>query len=363
MFEELLERWDGQQVAVRFDRRTRTWMFVCVHDTTLGPGMGGTRMKAYPTPHEALADGLRLSAAMTVKQAAADLPFGGGKAVLAVPEVPPPGSPERAEILRRYAALVDSLHGTYVTAADMNTGQADMDVIGEITDHVLGRSPERGGAGDPAVGTAIGVFHAIRATCRRVFGTDELAGRRVLIQGVGAVGGRLADHLHEAGASLVVADLDDARAAAVAERTGATVIDDEAVIGTACDVFAPCATGGVLSEVSAPKLACAAVAGAANNQLATPEDADRLAAADILYAPDYVVNSGGVIWLAGYETLGWDEARMQARLARIGAVLSDVFAAADRAGITPAAAADRLAADRIAAGARRTAPAGKQSPG
>jgi leucine dehydrogenase len=349
MFEELLEAWDGEEVAVRFDRDTGTWMFVCVHDTTLGPGMGGTRVKVYATPHDALADGLRLSAAMTVKQAAADLPYGGGKAVLAVPEVYPAGSSERNEILRRYAALVESLHGTYVTAADMNTGQADMDVIGEVTDHVLGRSPERGGAGDPAVGTAVGVFHAIRATARRAFGTDDLSGRTVLIQGVGAVGGRLADHLRDAGATLVVADLIAQRAEDVAVRTGATVIDDDEVIGAPCDVFAPCATGGVLSEDTIPKLACAVVAGAANNQLATPEDADRLAAAGILYAPDYVVNSGGVIWLAGYETLGWDEARMQARLAGIDGVLSDVFATAERDGITPAAAADRLAADRIAA--------------
>lgn len=350
MFEDLLRDWDGEEVAVRFDRPTGTWMFVCVHDTTLGPGMGGTRMKVYGSPDEALADGLRLSAAMTVKQAAADLPYGGGKAVLAVPEVHPPGSPERLEILGRYAQLVNSLHGTYVTAADMNTGQADMDVIGSVTEHVLGRSPERGGSGDPAVGTAIGVFHAIRATSRKAFGTDDLAGRTVLIQGVGAVGSRLADHLHEAGASLVVADVADDRARAVAERTGATVIDDDEVIGTPCDVFSPCATGGVLGEHSIGKLACRAIAGAANNQLVSPDDDVRLAAADILYAPDYVVNSGGVIWLAGFETLGWDDAAVRARLGGIETVLDDLFAAADRDGVTPAVAAGRLARDRIARG-------------
>jgi leucine dehydrogenase len=349
MFEDLLRDWDGEEVAVRFDRETGTWMFVCVHDTTLGPAIGGTRMKVYASPDEALADGLRLSAAMTVKQAAADLPYGGGKAVLAVSEIHPPGSPERNEILRRYAQLVDSLHGTYVTAADMNTRQADMDVIGEVTEHVLGRSPERGGSGDPAVGTAIGVFHAIRATCRRVFGTDDLSGRTIVIQGVGAVGSRLADHLHQAGATLIVADVADERARAVAVRTGATVIDDDDVIGTSCDVFSPCATGSVLGEHSIGKLACAAIAGAANNQLVTPDDADRLAAAGILYAPDYVVNSGGVIWLAGFETLGWDEAAVRARLAGIEGILDGLFAAADRDGLTPAAAAARLARSRIGA--------------
>jgi len=350
VFEELLEGWDGKEVVLRHDAATATWMFVCVHDTTLGPAMGGTRMKVYPTPHDALADGLRLAAAMTVKQAAADLPYGGGKAVLAVPAVHPVGSPERREILTRYAALVDSMHGTYVTAADMNTGQADMDVVGEVTQHVLGRSPERGGSGDPAVGTAIGVFHAIRATCRRAFGTDDLAGRTIAIQGVGAVGGRLADHLHEAGTSLIVADAAADRAHEVAQRTGASVVDEDEVIATVCDLFAPCATGGGLNAVTIPALRCAAIAGAANNQLATPQDGDRLAEAGLLYAPDFVANSGGVIWLAGYETLGWDDAAMQARLAGIGELLGGVFDAAEHDGITTAAAADRLAAERLAAG-------------
>jgi leucine dehydrogenase len=349
MFEELLETWDGEEVAVRYDAHTGTWMFVFVHDTTLGPGMGGTRMKVYASPHDALADGLRLAAAMTVKQAAADLPYGGGKAVLAVPELHPPDSAQRREVLVRYAALVDSLHGTYVTAADMNTAEADMNVIGEVTTHVLGRSTDRGGSGNPAIGTALGVFHALVTTCRRVFGTDDLSRRTVLIQGVGAVGGRLADLLHEAGATLVVSDAAADRADAVAERTGAAVIAPDEVVGTPCDVYAPCAMGGVLSAATIPALRCAAIAGAANNQLETPADGERLAKAGILYAPDYVVNSGGVIWLAGYETLGWDDARMQARLAGIGEVLDGVFDVASRDGISPSSAADALAHGRLEA--------------
>src|SRR5439155_23672390 len=177
------------------------------HSTLLGPAMGGTRMKAYATPGDGLGDVLRLSQAMTLKQAVADLPYGGGKAVLAVPRVPAPGSSARREVLLRYAALVDSLHGTYVTAADMNTGAADMDVIGERTTHVLGRSRDRGGAGDPAPGTALGVFHGIRSTWRHVSGSPDLAGVRVLIQGTASVGDRLADHLHEAGATVLAADV------------------------------------------------------------------------------------------------------------------------------------------------------------
>lgn len=349
MFEDQIVAWGGDEVVARFDQATATWMFVGVHSTVLGPAMGGTRMKPYARPEEALGDVLRLSSAMTVKQAAADLPYGGGKAVLAVREVPLPGSPERRAILASYARMVEALHGTYVTAADMNTGQSDMDVIGETTLHVLGRSPEAGGSGDPAGGTAVGVFHAIRATCRRVFGTDDLAGRSVVIQGVGAVGGRLAGHLHEAGVTLKVSDAAADRAREVAERTDAIVLEEDEVMGAPCDVFAPCAVGGVLSADTIPKLRCVAVAGAANNQLAAPSDGDRLAEAGVLYAPDFVVNSGGVIWLAGYETLGWDDAAVQARLAGIGVVLDGIFDVAEEGGITTAAAADSLAADRLAA--------------
>jgi leucine dehydrogenase len=191
------------------------------------------------------------------------------------------------------------------------------------------------------------VFHAIRTTCRRLFGTDDLTARAVLIQGVGAVGGRLADLLHEAGATLIVADTAAARARDVAERTGAKVIDDGDVIGTPCDVFAPCAIGGVLSAETIPALRCAGIAGAANNQLATPDDGTRLAEAGLLYAPDFVANSGGVIWLAGYETLGWDDATMQARLAGVGEVLDGVFDAAEQQDITTAVAADRLARSKL----------------
>jgi leucine dehydrogenase len=350
-FEDVLEGWDGEEVAVRFDEPTQTWMFIGVHSTVLGPGMGGTRMKTYAEPADGLHDVLRLSQAMTLKQAVANLPYGGGKAVLGVPTVPPPGSSVRQEILRRYAALVDSLHGTYVTAADMNTAAPDMDVIGERTTHVLGRSRDRGGAGDPAPSTALGVFHGIRATWRHATGTGDLGGVTVLIQGAGSVGDRLADHLLDAGATVLVADVDARRAEKTAERVGGAVVRPDSVVGTACDVFAPCASGAVLTRETIPRLACRVVAGAANNQLGEPEDAALLAQRGILYAPDYVINAGGVIHLAGYETLGWDEAMMHARLAGIGETLAGIFRTADAEGITTAEAADRLALARLAAGA------------
>jgi leucine dehydrogenase len=352
MFEQLLHDWDGRQVSARFDHPTGAWMFLCVHDTTLGPGMGGARLKVYAEPADALADGLRLAQAMTLKQAAAGLPYGGGKAVLAVPTVPAPGSPARRELLLRYAELVDSLGGTYVTAADMNTGPADMDVIGERTAHVLGRTKEHGGSGDPGQGTAVGVFHGIGASVAHAFGDPDLDGRVVLVQGLGSVGGRLARMLHEAGATLIVSDLAPGRAEALADELGATPVAPDDVVGTRCDVLAPCATGGLLNADTIPLLTCRVVAGAANNQLATPADGDRLTDAGILYAPDYVINAGGVIHLAGYETLGWDDARMAARLAGIGGTLEDVFAFARSEGISTAAAADRMARERIEAAAR-----------
>jgi leucine dehydrogenase len=348
-FERLLEEWDGEQVVIHHDLPSSSWMLIGVHSTALGPAMGGTRLATYPTPADALEDVLRLSEAMTWKQAAADTPYGGGKAVLAVPRIPAPGSPERRALLRRYAALVESLHGTYVTAPDMNTGEADMDLIGERTAHVLGRSAANGGAGDPGAATARGVFHGIEASVSHAYGSEGLAGRTVLVQGLGSVGARLCEHLAEAGAIMSVADVNEARSAALADELGGTVVPADAAIGAPCDVFAPCATGKVLSGSTIPLLRCRVVAGAANNQLGVPEDGERLREAGILYAPDFVINAGGVIHLAGYETLGWDESTMAKRLEAIGDTLLEVYEAAERDGISTAAAADRIARARVAA--------------
>lgn len=346
-FEDLLKGWDGEEVVLRHDDSTKAWMFVGVHSTVRGPAMGGTRLTSYDRPEDALDDVLRLSGAMTLKQAAADLPFGGGKAVIGVPDVPEPGSEERTALLLSYAELVDSLHGTYVTAADMNTGESDMDVIGERTSHVLGRSRANGGAGDPGAATARGVFHGIQAAVTHWFGTADLGGHSVLVQGLGSVGSRLAEHLHEAGATLVVADLDEERASAFADELGAKVTTANDAISTECDVFAPCATGRVFTPATIPHLRCRIVAGAANNQLGSTEDGDRLREAGILYAPDYVVNAGGVIHLAGHEALGWDEPTIAERLRGIGNTLLEVFETAERNGVSTAVAAERLARARL----------------
>lgn len=347
MFEDLLRAWDGEEVAVRYDAPTDTWMAVCVHSTRLGPACGGTRMKRYEAPHDALRDGLRLSSAMTRKNAVAGLPLGGGKAVLAVPEIPQ-GERRRA-VLLRYGELIESLGGTYVTACDMNTSERDMDVVAERTGHLMGRSVERGGSGTSAPSTAVGVFHGIRAAVAHAFGSDELAGRSVLIQGVGAVGSVLAGLLAEAGARPLVTDVDEARAVEVAAEYRAERVAVDRAISTECDVFSPCATGGVLDASSIPELHCRIVAGAANNQLGAPEDARRLAERGIVYAPDFIVNAGGIIHLASLELLGEDEARRDERLRGIADALRECLAIAAAEGVTTAEAAERMVAERLAA--------------
>jgi leucine dehydrogenase len=346
VLEDLVRDWDGEETVIRFDRPSGTWMFVCLHSTRRGPAGGGTRMATYSSPDQGLADAMRLSAAMTRKMAVLGAPFGGGKAVLAVPELP--NGQARRNLLLRYGELVASLGGTFRTAADINTSAADMDVIAERCSYVYGRTPEHGGGGDSGWGTARGVFHGIRASLGHVFGSEEVAGRRVLVQGVGSVGAELARTLAEAGADVLVADMVADLAAEVAASTGATLIRAEGALETSCDVYAPCAVGRTLSSQSIPRLRCRIVAGSANNQLTEPKDADRLRAAGILYAPDYVINAGGVLQLLGLEDLGWDEPELEQHLEGIGTTLRGIYAAADAEGMSTEEAADRVAASRLA---------------
>jgi glutamate dehydrogenase/leucine dehydrogenase len=347
VLEDLIRAWDGEEVALHYDHPSGTWMFVCIHSTKRGPAGGGTRMKAYATPADGLADAMRLSEGMTMKMAATDVPFGGAKAVLAVPSLPE--GDERRRLLLRYGQLAASLGDTFYTGPDLNTTIADMDVIGERHEHVFCQSEVRGGSGDPGPYTAQGVFHGIRASAAHVFGSPELTGRSVLVQGVGDVGARLAEQLAGAGAHVLVCDIDAARAKALADRTGAEIVPPEAAIGSECDVYAPCALGGTLNADSIPQLRCRIVAGCANNQLAEPEDAARLVDAGILYAPDYVINAGGVIHAWGVESLGWSPDTVEARLAGIGDSLTEIYRSAEAEGITTEAAAERIARSRLGA--------------
>ncbi len=345
-YEDLIRQWDGEQVAVRFDAPSGAWMFVGVHSTALGPGFGGVRMRVYHSPDDGLHDVLRLSSAMTSKNALAGLPFGGGKAVLAVPEIPQ--GEERRGLLLRYAEMIASLRGTYLTACDMNITEEDMDVIAERCPHVMGCSVSRGGSGSSGPATAFGVFNGIRASVAHAFGSDDLHGRSVLVQGAGDVGGPLVDLLDEAGADVLVADVHPDRSQAAAQRAGAREVAPDAVATTECDVYSPCATGAVLTEVSIPALCCKVVAGAANNQLGTPEDAERLRERGILYAPDYVVNAGGVLSLAGLEKLGWTREQLRERLRAIADTLTEVFTIAEKNDTSTETAAAALVRDRLA---------------
>jgi leucine dehydrogenase len=339
VFEELLRAWDGEEAIIRYDRPTGAWMFVCVHSTALGPAGGGTRMRVYERPADGLADALRLSQAMTVKMAVANAERGGGKAVLAVPELP--AGEARRELLLRYGDLVASLGGLYRTAGDMNITPEDLDVVAERCPWVYGTS---GGGGNSGLGTARGVLHGIRASAEQVFGTSDLTGRTVLVQGAGAVGHDLVRFLLRENAHVLVADVDEERARA----TGATVVPAAEALMTECDVYAPCAVGGTLNAVSIPQLRCRIVAGSANNQLADAADAARLRDAGILYAPDYVINAGGVLQLVGLEDRMLNEIELEASFAGIGDTLREIYRDAEAADITPAEAAERLAAERIA---------------
>lgn len=345
--ERLIESWDGEQVLVRHDAPTGSWIFICMHSHRLGPSGGGTRMKVYDAPADALLDGMRLAAGMTVKFAVAGFPFGGGKAVLAVPRLLE--GEERAGLLRRYGEAIESFAGNFFTGCDMNITPADLDVIAEVSPRVFGRSVEAGGSGNPGPATARGVFYGIRASLAQASGSADLGGRTVLVQGVGSVGARLAELLAEAGATVLVTDVAAGRAAALAERLGAGVVAPDEALETECDVYAPCATGGTLSAATIPRLRCRIVAGSANNQLVEPDDADRLAERGILYAPDFVINAGGVFYNGGIEALGWDEAEVERALEGIGDTLREIYERSEADGISTGRAAAALAESRLAA--------------
>ena len=338
-FKELISGWDGVGVVMSYDQPTGAWMFICLHDNTLGPCTGGTRMKVYPTPEDGLEDAMRLGEGMTHKWAAVDGSFGGGKAVLAVPRIPT--GDERTGLLRRYGRLVDSLRGGFKTGEDMGTTSEDFVVIAEETDNVQGFHPVKGHKVDPSPFTARGVYSGLRAALGSRFGTDDPAGRTVLIQGVGSVGLGLGRLLREAGAKVLVSDVDEDRVSAAARELEAEVVPPADVYRTTCDVYAPCAIGATLNETTIGELGCRIVAGSANNQLATDDDAGRLHERNILYVPDYIINAGGAVSFAllGQNVVDRDEILRE--MDAIGDTVREILAEAGERGETPVAAALR----------------------
>lgn len=305
-------------------------------------------MLTYDDSRAALRDVLRLSRAMTYKQAVADLPLGGGKGVIMTPPHVRLSSERRHAALLDFADTVEALGGAYITAEDVGTSSRDMTVIAERTKHVAGLARSRGGSGDPSPLTALGVEYAIRASCERVFGSDSLRDRSVCIIGVGHVGSRVAKRCARAGAKLVLADVDEEKKR-LADQLGARWTTPDRALEADVDVLSPCALGGILSEETVPRLHCRVVAGAANNQLADDEVADLLAARNILWAPDFVANAGGVINIAE-ELDGYHPAAARRRVRGIGDTLRQIFDDCDSSmGATPLTAAMELARRRLAA--------------
>lgn len=334
-----------EQVVFCQDKPTGLRAIIGIYSTALGPALGGTRFYPYATEQEAVHDLLELSRGMAYKNSLAGLDLGGGKAVIW-------GDPQQHKteaLLRAYGRFVESLGGRYITACDVGTYVADMDIVARETRWVTGRSEVNGGAGDSSVLTAWGVFQGMRAAAEHIWGSPSLAGRRVGIAGVGKVGKVLTRHLLEDRADVVVTDVSDRAVAWVrANHPEVEVVDDtKALITSKLDIYAPCAMGGALNDDTVPVLAARIVAGAANNQLAHPGVDKALADRGVLYVPDYLVNAGGVIQVAD-EIEGFNFERAKQRVSRIYDTTKRLLAEADAEGVPPAVTADRMAERRIA---------------
>lgn len=338
---------DGYEKVVRCkDAASGLHAIIAVHDTTLGPALGGMRMLPYAHEEEALHDVLRLSKGMTYKSAVADTGLGGGKSVVI-------GDPrDKSEALfRAMGRFVDAVGGQYITAQDMNIGNPDLEIVAQETRWVTGLDREKGGSGNPSPYTAYGCVIGIEATLQEAFGSPDCKDRTVLIQGVGAVGGRMAELLKERGARVMVCDLFEERAQELAQRLGLECVPDAGHEALACDVYAPCARGATLNDDTIPRLGCKIVAGCANNQLADAHHGAALRERGILYAPDYVINAGGIINVS-MELLpgGYADEPAMKKIEGIRDNLAQVYEIARTEGVPTHEAADLLAERRLEAG-------------
>lgn len=338
---EMLAEMGHEQVMLCSDPGCGYRGIIAVHSTRLGPALGGTRFWTYATDEEAITDALRLSRGMTYKNAVAGLNLGGGKSII----IGDNKTKDREDIFRAHGRFVESLGGRYITAEDVGTSTKDMDFVHMETGHVAGLA---GKSGDPSPVTAHGVFRAVQASANKRWGSDSLEGKTVSIQGCGNVGRYLAKELHEAGARLVVSDIDAAKAKRVAETTGASIVEGDAIYSTDADIFSPCALGGIINDETIPRLRVEVVAGGANNQLLEERHGDALEDKGILYAPDYVANAGGVINVYG-EVAGWDAQRALDKADDIYDTVLRVFEIAESDRIPTYEAADRVAEQRLAA--------------
>ena len=335
--EEISTGTDHERVFFCRDPEARYRGVIAIHSTAAGPAAGGTRYWTYVTEEEAVTDALRLSRGMTYKNAMAGLPLGGGKSVILRDRK----ETDREALLRAHGRFIERLGGIYMTGEDVGTTLADMQIIRQETKHVAGLF------GDPSPFTARGVVRAMRAAALHRWGSDNLTGRTVAIQGCGNVGFQLAQELQAAGARLIVTDVDPQRVSRTVEAAAAKAVPPEAIYDAEADIFAPCALGGILNADTIPRLRAEIVAGAANNQLLEEADGERLQARGILYATDYVANAGGVIVLAGREVLGWSDEAVMERVEGIYGTMLEVLRLAEEQAVPPHVAADRLAERRL----------------
>src|SRR6266540_4042511 len=337
----LLEEHEHEQVSLVYEPSSGYRGIIAIHDTTLGPALGGTRFWNYASDRDALIDCLRLARGMTYKAAVAGLNLGGGKSVI----IGDNKIRNREPIFRAHGRHVKALGGRYITAEDVGTSVSDMEFIKAETDHVTGLI---GKSGDPSPVTAFGVYRGIKACAKHRYGSDALSGKTVAIQGCGHVGYYLAQLLHEEGAKLIVTDIDPAKVKKVVEDFEARAVQPDEIYGVKADIFAPCALGGIINDETLPRLQVEIVAGGANNQLAEERHDDALELKQITYAPDYVINGGGLINVNA-ELNGWTMERARSKAGEIYDTILRVFEIAEEEGIPSYRAADRLAEQRIAA--------------
>ncbi|MBO8163111.1 MAG: Glu/Leu/Phe/Val dehydrogenase [Brevibacillus sp.] len=344
---EYMQRYDYEQLLLCQDQASGLRAIIAIHDTTLGPALGGTRMWTYDSEEEAIIDALRLARGMTYKAAAAGLNLGGGKAVI----IGDPRKDKSEALFRAFGRFIQGLNGRYITAEDVGTTVADMDAIHQETDYVTGVSPAFGSSGNPSPVTAYGVYRGMKAAAKVAFGSDNLSGKVVAVQGVGNVAYNLCKHLHEEGAYLVVTDIHEENVNRVVTDFGAKAVGVREIFSVECDIFSPCALGAVINDDTIPLLKAKVIAGAANNQLKEERHGDLIHEKGFIYAPDYVINAGGLINVAD-ELHGYNRERALKKVEGIYDNILLVFEIAERDGIPSYKAADRMAEERIARVAR-----------
>lgn len=343
-----LSQYDYGGLHLRLDKATQLRAIVAIHDSRLGPALGGCRFIEYDSEEDAITDALRLARGMTYKAALANLPHGGGKSVIMRPR----GRFDRVALFRAFGRFIEDLRGHYITAEDSGTGLEDMEIVRTVTKHVTGVDPSHGGSGDPSPFTALGVRRGIEACVKFKLGKNELKGVHIAVQGVGHVGYYLCKELHAQGAKLTVADVDSLKSERAQREFGAAIVSIDAIPAIDCDVFAPCALGAGINDTTVPALKARIVAGAANNQLAEPRHGDDLHARGILYAPDYAINAGGLINVA-QEAKGYDAAVARDKTLKIYDTIMDICERSKKLAAPTYKVADILVEEKLAAANRK----------